>query len=262
MRKIVFLGVVAMLAMTVSGQVAKFPPKVIAVHIGDKNPTWDESRFPDIEFYYLPNLKLVEGEKTKKKSTGMKAFQAAMNAGSVGYEEFKFELEGTPQEVIDLKLGPNKALVFDKNGTFAASQNIDNDTHLDRLPFHTGVGDAKEYANMGDLMRDFCKKGKTVKEGKKMKATGKKDKATKERAYRLADYRTFHLPDFEVTSSKGDNVTLSQLTKGNPATMVVFFYTNPDFDYSKGTESGAEKSAIHCRCVANHGRGEVFTIIG
>ncbi len=41
------------------------PENVIAIHIGAKNPTFDESQFPDIKFYYTPNLKW-----TAEKTTG------------------------------------------------------------------------------------------------------------------------------------------------------------------------------------------------
>jgi len=64
MKKITLLLTgITLTAMMITPTLAKMPftpDKTIGLHIGAKNPTFDESQFPDIAFYYTPQIKWKE----------------------------------------------------------------------------------------------------------------------------------------------------------------------------------------------------------
>jgi hypothetical protein len=61
MKKIfVALGALCLLNLLALSAPAKMPfapDETIGLHLGPKNPTFDESKFPEIKFYYTPQLK-------------------------------------------------------------------------------------------------------------------------------------------------------------------------------------------------------------
>lgn len=53
---VLLISVVFILVNVNAQKLSKMAPKVIAIGIGEKNLTFDESMFPDIDIYYTPNL--------------------------------------------------------------------------------------------------------------------------------------------------------------------------------------------------------------
>jgi hypothetical protein len=207
--------------MGIFAQVAKYQPNVIAIFMGEKNQTFDESRFSDINCYYIPEMKLIEnGNKNGTTKSVMSSLGANMD------EEMQ-EFEGKPEGMIYRR---NMILAFDKNGILAGSGKMSKDLHLDKIPLTIGKNMGNyEYTNLADLSKQFIKKDKPMKAGKKMKAK-------KPRVY---NYVTFNVPDFDVSDSKENKTTINTIVKGSQMTVVVFIYLDNDFDTKSGSESGA-----------------------
>jgi hypothetical protein len=176
----------------------KYKPKVIAIFLSPVNETFDPSQFPDIDFYYVKKVKYKN-----------------------------------PEGMLNYKAG--QALAFDKNGTLVSFTNIIG-SDMDHWPDHGNffTGKRGEFTTLNDLTKEYIKKGKVMKEGKKFKA--------KDPAILSSSYFSFKVPDFPVYTLDGKEMSFAQLTKGNPLTLVVFVYLDPDYDGKKGYESGAGKS--------------------
>lgn len=211
--------------MDVFAQVAKYQPKVIAIFMGEKSSTFDESRFPDVNCYYIPGMKLIE---SGNKNTTTKSVMSGLGANM---DEEMQNYEGKPEGFIYSR---NGILAFDQNGNLAGTGKISKDLSLDKMPLTIGkkMG-AFEYTNLADLSKDFVKKGKPMKARKKMKAK-------KPRVY---DYVSFNVPEFEVSDSKGNNTSFNSIVKEAPMTVVVFIYLDSEIDGQSGTESGANFSS-------------------
>jgi len=177
----------------------KYKPVVKAIFLSPKNETFDASRFPDIDFYYVKKAKY-------KKPEGM--------------------LEN---------IEAGKALAFDKNGILISYSNAVG-SDMDYWPDGGNFILPKrgEYTNLKNLSKEYVKKGKVMKEGKKFKGKDPKKLSSK--------YISFKLPDFVLYTADDKKVSFAELTKGNPLTLIVFVYLNPDKDGKKGTESGKGKT--------------------
>lgn len=125
-------------------------------------------------------------------------------------------------------------LAFDKNGILAASGRMSKDLHLDNVPLTIGkkMGNY-EYTKLADLSKQFVKKDKPMKPGKKMKAKNPS----------VYNYVSFNVPDFEVSDSKGNNTTFNSVVKGNPMTVVFFIYLDSDFDAGGNIEEKTDFSS-------------------
>jgi len=76
-------------------------------------------------------------------------------------------------------------------------------------------------------MKSLVKKGETMKPPKKSKTTshliGKE------------------LYAFKAADKNGTEIEMQNLVKGNPATLLLFLYISPEYDFNQGKESGAGK---------------------
>ena len=228
------------------GQVAKYQPKVIILFLGEKNPTFDESKYPDLSFYYTPELELVKSEKAKSQSSGKKAFGSLTGFSSQSSAEANDEYTGTPAEIINLAIGARDVYLFDKKGVFSGKlwgTFGDDDRKLDDWSFllsgkkKTVVTGGAPYdtKKLGDFAKDFVKKGKTT--GKVKNAKVKKGKQPT-----LHNMYGEKWPDFKVQDASGKEVDFSEITSGNPLTMVCTLYLEKDYDMNKAKESGEGKS--------------------
>ena len=57
LKKLFLIAVLSLASFTVFAQISKLAPKVVVLGVGEKNPTLDESQYPNIKFYYTPELK-------------------------------------------------------------------------------------------------------------------------------------------------------------------------------------------------------------
>ncbi len=233
MKRITILITALLLAGVSFGQMKYKPSKVIVVVLGPKNPTFDESRFPDLHFYYLPDIKLsknggIYGKASKNKKKN--AWSSALGMGAASHAEAAQNYIGKPAIIVEKHISSGTAYIFDKNGlvngeTFNGRQEYFNNQTKFMVHFKK-MKRSWESETFGNLMKSLVKKGETMKPPKK--------------------YNTSHLLErkiyaFQVTDAKGDAFDIQNLTKGNPATLLVFLYINPEFDFNKGKESGAGK---------------------
>ncbi|MBI9055725.1 MAG: hypothetical protein JEY96_18030 [Bacteroidales bacterium] len=221
MKKLTLLAFALSLSVGIFAQVAKYQPKLVAVFMGEKNQTFDENRFSDVNCYYIPEMKIIESE---NKNTTTKSVMSGLG---VDRDEEMQEFEGKPEGMIYRR---NMILAFDKNGILAGSGKMSKDLHLDKIPLTIGKNMGNfEYTNLAELSKQLIKKDKPMKAGKKMKAK-------KPRVY---DYVTFNVPDFEVSDSEGNKTTINTIVKDSQMTVVVFIYLDNDFNTQAGTENGA-----------------------
>jgi hypothetical protein len=235
MKKIVMLLAASLIAGLAIGQMKNQPSKVLVIVMGPKNPSFNESRFPDLAFYYLPDIKLstnggVYGKASKNKKKN--AWSSALGIGATSHAEATQNYTGEPAVVVEKKIASGTVYVFDKNGLSNAEMmgaQYADDFITNQTKFMVDFNKMKrswETETFGSLMKSLVKKGETMKPPKKFKTAhllGKKIYA------------------FQVEDASGKTYDIQNLTKGNPATLLMFLYINPEYDFSKGKESGAGK---------------------
>ncbi len=207
MKKLAIILFFAFFISNLFGQI-KHKPKVIAIFLSPKNESFDTARFPDIDFYYVKKIKYKN-----------------------------------PKGMLNYKAG--QALAFDKNGVLISFTNIigsDMDNYPEGGNFFTNK--RGEFTKFSDLTKDYIKKGKVMKEGKKFKGKDPNVLSTK--------YISFKLPDFKLYTENDTEVSFAELTKGNPMTLIVFAYLDSDIDGTKGTESGESKTGKQYLKDVNH----------
>lgn len=215
MKKSIFFLIVFFFSF-VSFSQAKYQPKVVVLFAGEKNATFDESKFPNCNFYYTPGIKVAETKKAK--SLLGKAL------GAISYER---TYTGSPEEFYFTKM--EYATFFDKNGVISGLyKTFDNIlTSSKRNLYGT-----PNFENYNKFSRNFVKKGKTTKKAKK---DPRKPKF-------IFDYYGRQLPkDFDVEDASGKKHSLKNLVSGNDLTLLYVLYLDPKIDFNKGLESGANK---------------------
>lgn len=234
MKTIAFLFTALLITGISFGQM-KYKPKVVVVVMGPKNSTFDESKFPDLNFYYLPDIKLsknggIYGKASKNKKKN--AWSSALGIGATSHAEVSQNYTGEPAIVVDKHIASGTVYVFDKNGLSNAEMmgaQYAKDFITNQTKFMIDFNKMKrswKTESFGNLMKSLVKKGETMKPPKKYKTShllGKKIYA------------------FNVQNASGKTFDIQNLTKGNPATLLVFLYINPEFDFNKGKESGSGK---------------------
>ena len=106
------------------------PQKTIAINLGPKNPTFDESKFPDINFYYTPDLKW-----DTNKASGKPAFLA--------------------QWINKKGMRPDQLVLLDKNGFGAFECFIMTNKKIEDNKI---LGDIE---NLGEALKEVVEKGRT-----------------------------------------------------------------------------------------------------
>ena len=133
MKKCMFLIVAVLTAVICSASFAAMPyaPKnVIAINLGAKNPTFDESKFPDVKFFYTPSIKW-----DTNKTTGKPVFLA---------------------DWLNKKgMRPDQAVLLDKNGFGAFECFLMTATKIEDNKI---LGDIE---NMGEALKAVIEKGRT-----------------------------------------------------------------------------------------------------
>ena len=229
--KSIAIFLVALLMAGVSFGQMKYKPKVVVVVLGPRNPTFDESKFSDLQFFYTPDLKLKISKKAAANNTNKHAWSSALGMGRTSHAEASDFYTGQPEILAQHSVHSGTAYIFDKNGrvnaeTFNGKQEYFNNKTKFLVKFNK-MKRNWESASFGDLMKSLVKKGETMKPPKKPKTT--KHLIGKE------------LYAFKVSDKSGKVVDAQSLIKGNPATLLFFLYISPEYDFNKGKESGAEK---------------------
>lgn len=199
MKKLALISLSLIFAVSIFGKGFKYQPKVVAIFLGEKSPNFDEERFSDIDFYY------VVKEKYKNPEGMLKNLEA------------------------------NEALAFDKNGTLVSySKDIVSALNMGFSGSNFITSSRGEYTNLDELTKEYVKKGKVMKSGKKFKG--------KDPQVLTSKYISFTLPDFNLKTADNKDASFNSITKDNPLTLVIIVHLEGDTDGSKGTESGANKS--------------------
>jgi uncharacterized protein YnzC (UPF0291/DUF896 family) len=226
MKKITLL-LTALLVFGVSfAQLKKYPPKVIIIGVGEKNPTFDESRFPHIKFYYTPTLKPVNDDISEEGNAGLALLEAT------------HQFTGEPEFVRNFwnLISSNKVfMLFDKESRcYTLGPDI--------LPRNGDLNQAA-CANdkvLGVNVKDVIKKGKTVKQNKKAINLVPPETTNKKVSISFKDYyKKFKktmvgnkLPDFEIVDPEGNPTTISAAMNNEP-TLVLFFEIPKNLDLVK-----------------------------
>jgi hypothetical protein len=215
MKKLALLSLALILSFGAFAQ-AKYQAKVVVLFMGEKNPTFEESKFPNIDFYYTPGITMVETDVI----TGPGAL--------LGLGGHAMEFSGTPAEAYFTEI--SGGVFFDKNGYVSGSFRGMGDIVLSPKKNLQGSYD---YCSYNDISKDYIKKGDETKKAKK---APRKPKI-------LFDYYGMEIPaDFEVENAAGKKASVRSLVKGEPLTILYTLYMAPEIDLKAGLKSGEGKS--------------------
>ena len=235
MRKFSILFFTLLFAGMAFGQM-KYKPKVVVVILGAKNPTFDESKFPDLHFYYTPGLKLKMSKRAES-NTNKQAWSSALGVGRTAHAEDHDTYVGKPEILLRNDIASGYTYVIDKNGVIngrilSGKQAQFNSQNKFLVKFNK-MQRKWETETLGDLLKKLVKKGEVYEAPKKKK----KKKSNPPKLFTVGQ----SVGNFDVVDKDGNKKDIQSLVKGNPATLLMFLYLNPAYDFNKGKESGAGK---------------------
>lgn len=222
MKKLSLIALALILSFGAFAQ-AKYQAKLVVLFMGEKNPTFDESLFPDVDFYYTPGIIATE------KKTESLTNKALGSVTGVDYSEaYDVSFSGTPEAAYTTKI--TETVLFDKNGYVSGLyKSFDNIALSPKKNLQGTI----EFVSYNAISKDFIKKGKETKKAKK---DPKKPK-------HLFDYHGMEIPfDFEVENAAGEKSMIRDLVKGEALTILHTLYLPKDADFKSGMESGADKT--------------------
>lgn len=194
-------------SVTFAQKLDKIAPKIVVIGMGEKNPNFDESQFPDLNFYYTPTIDIDYGTEEMVAAAIKKATNPFYKPQPVLYS-------GTPEWIV--KTEENRGaestfLLFDAEGTcYTIGYNLVKDVAGARC---------ENKKSLNDNLSDVVKKGKTAKAAKKAYSEGS--------PHSLIGNK---VENFPIQSSAGENIELSDLL-GEEATLVVIFHLPLDIDF-------------------------------
>lgn len=224
MKRVLLFTVALFMVSVVGFSQAKYQAKIVVLFMGEKNPTFDESKFPNCSFYYTPGIK---GSEEKVESAASKGLGALGIKGTES--DYKVTFSGIPEEAY--KTNICKAVLFDKNGNVSGSYKTFDNVAVSPKKNMQG---AITYVSYNSFSKDYIKKGDETKKAKK---APKKPK-------HLFDYYGLPFPyDFEVENAQGEKTMVSELVKGEALTLFYALYLSPEIDLQAGMESGKDKKS-------------------
>ncbi len=194
-------------------KLSKIAPKIIAIGIGEKNESFDESQYPDLDIYYTPTLivnkyglSLYDRTKEYIKASTIPFYKSKKMIGE--------QYSGTPKLIIDFTSNSDRSItntymLFDKEGLCYT------------IGYDATLSSNRQNANkktFGDNLTAMVKKGKTIKAAKKLYRIGKNHSLIGNK-----------LGDFPIQSIGGETMELKSLL-GEEAVLVMFFYLDTDLD--------------------------------
>jgi hypothetical protein len=205
-------NLILILALLISGysfaqNLTKIIPKIVVIGIGEKNPHFDESQFPDLNFYYTPTINIDYGDE--------EMVAAAIKKATNPFYKPQPEIwTGTPEWILKVQYnrGAESAfLLFDGEGTcYTIGYNLVKDI--------AGAQCANK-KKLADNLNDVVKKGKTAKAAKKPYSVDK--------PHSLIGNK---VENFPIQNLDGENIELADLL-GDGATLVVLFYLPLSIDF-------------------------------
>lgn len=197
---------------------SQYDIKVVAVGIGEKNPTFSESNFPNIEFYYTPGLV----SKAEVDETG-KAVVALLGDGAREVFEGKPEVLAKWWDDRDLR---SYAILFDKNGVGTWQGMLRREEIMD----NNGKGANEE--NLENAVQALLEDGETTE-------------LDNEKAFDFEDDECLlqtKMPDFEVATATGEKKSIKSVVENGKTTLLVFFQISKDVDVNAAKKSEESKS--------------------
>lgn len=211
LKNLLFVAILILGTTGVFAQISKMAPKVVLIGIGEKNPTLDESKYPNLEFYYTPGL--------KSNATASATTKSALSIAGVAKETFSGEPKFI-ETIWNEKQMQKGFMLFDKNG-LCVTQGYE----ITRQGGDIGRRLCADKDKLQDHLKDYVKK---EKEGKKSK---------KDMKMKKSDFMIGHnMPEFNVVTPSGEEKPINDIIKGQP-TLVVFFQLASDVDIEEGKKS-------------------------
>ena len=140
MKKLLFCALMATLTFISLGQVSKYPPKAVAIFLGEKHPEFNESDFPNIEFYYV----------VKERYKNPEGMLNGMNEGT----NLLFGKDGI--FIVPLKYAETESNLGEAFSFMKRNKVVTDGQEVDITP-------------LDDYTITYIKKGKGIKPGKKLK---------------------------------------------------------------------------------------------
>lgn len=216
MKKLALLSVALLITLGVSAKKNAPIPKVILIGIGAKNPTFNETQYPHLSFYYTPNLK-SEAEVGEGVKSAI-ALSGGVRENFVG--EPKFIADANAEH--DLK---KSFFLFDNSGIcFTHGYEIDR-----RGDYSNASG--IDGTSLADAFKATIVKEKVAKESKKEMKLKKSDFMMNRK-----------MPEFNITALDGSEVSIKTITESGEAVLLVFFQLSQDINIQEAKESGAGKT--------------------
>ena len=236
MKKITLLLSALLIFGLAFGQVKKYPPKVIIIGVGEKNPTFNEAQFPHIKFYYTPEL-IPANEKINEAEGAMASLMDGATILHKGKPEFV-------RNYWNLICSNKTFLLFDKE---SRCYTIGPDL------LHRGDDINQAVCSndkpLGDNVKAIIKKEKTVKQNKKPIDLEQPDDIYDDVSVSFKNYyKKFKktmvgnkLPDFEVVDVEGNATTINTVINNEP-TLILFFNLPKNLDVNKFKDLSKEKN--------------------
>lgn len=196
---------------------------VVMLGIGAHNPTFDEKQFPDLKYYYTPEL--ISQAKVGK--TG----KALVNLFGDNTREI---FEGEPAHLAkwwDEKNLKNYAVLFDKNGVGAwqGYLNLDEDDILD------SDAEGGDHESLKDILEQLIEDNENIEldvDKNKDDFDYGDDESLLER----------EMPDFNVESINKETKSIKNLVKSDKPTLLIIFQIPKDVDLNAQKKMETEKS--------------------
>lgn len=208
------------------------PDETIVVIVGKPNPTFNESQYPHLKFYYLPDISFIVDDETKTrlKLTG---FSQEKTATYYGEPEFIVRF-GTRKHI-----APEKGIyviLVDKNGVVVYQSAYNNAiAESEGSSFYTlgrkGIG---QKGPLEDYLKDYVAGGDEKKPDKDKSYTPGQEPTYK--GWEDGDIEGLELPDFKMVKSDGTAVAIKEVISGKPS-LIVFSALDPDRNFGAAVEA-------------------------
>lgn len=230
------------------------PDKTIVLMLGTPNETFDESQFPHLDFYYLPDIFFMQ-EKAEKRVLSSSGYyypiittyhgspDFIVRWGSkkhlVAEEDADFIENGVDKAIGDKRDSEKRCmtLLLDKNGVVAYQRSYSDVIAFGNSNIMTADSKRPKKKSIDVFMKNHVRKEKVAKLNKK-KSYIEGEEPTY-RGWDKGDIEGMKLPDFEVQTSDGQELNFSDVIDSKPS-FIVFYRLISDRDYSEGSKE-AEK---------------------
>jgi hypothetical protein len=214
------------------------PDETIIVIVGKPNPTFNESQYPHLRFYYLPDVSFIVDDKAKTK-VKLSGFSQETTATYYGEPEFIVRFGSKRHIASDNAV---YGIVVDKNGVVAYQRAFSNslaahNDNSDEMNWtilsvaRKGIG---QKGPLEDYLKDYVEKGKEMKLDKDKSYTPGQEPTYK--GWEDGDIEGLELPDFKMVKSDGTAVSIKEVIAGKPS-FIVFSALDPDKNFGSAEEA-------------------------